>query len=321
MDIKNILNQLIQNLNLNYLQYNKHKYFQKNKIPKPPHLLSYTNKKDKWLFCDSEYNFKKKPHPRYLKGFDYIHNNYGYRCPDFDLENDKYKILTIGCSVSFGLGIPYEETYSYLLCKKLSEKYNLDIKNYNLSLSGVGMDYISRVLFQTIDILKPNYIILLFPDKIRLEYFENNSIFPINGSTLCLLHKIIYRNAIKSFKFLISREEYCFFNFVKNFNFINEILERRNCNWFWSCWENNFLEKCLNNDLYVKTLEKYFSFKNSDISDNFIKQFFDSKLFNPLCLGRDWAHPGREFNELFSEYLYNRIVNEKVFENGTPKGI
>jgi len=314
MDIKQLVNSFRDKKELNYFDYNIYKYFERNKIPYPPDDLAFPNKKEKWLFFDSEYNFKKKPHPRYLNGFDYIHNNYGYRCMDFDLENDKHKILTIGCSISFGMGIPYEETYSYLLCKKLSQKYNIDIKNYNLSLSGVGMDYISRVLFQTIDILKPDYIILLFPDKHRLEFFQKEGIIPMHDNTFCFLDKLFNNALNKCFQFLLSQNEYCFFNFIKNFNFINEILERRKCNWFWSCWDRGFIERCLNNNSYKEELEKYIPFKNSDVSDDFIKKFFNRDLYESIKTARDWTHPGREFNELFSEYLYDKIVKENIFE-------
>lgn len=314
MDIKQLVNSFRDKKKLNNFDYNIYKYFERNKIPYPPDDLAFPNKKDKWLFFDSEYNFKKNPHPRYLNGFDYIHNNYGYRCMDFDLENDKHKILTIGCSVSFGMGIPYEETYSYLLCKKLSQKYNIDIKNYNLSLSGVGMDYISRVLFQTIDILKPDYIILLFPDKHRLEYFEKDGIIPMHNNTFWFIEKLFKNTLNKCFQFLLSQNEYCFFNFIKNFNFINEILERRNCNWFWSCWDRGLIDRCLYDNLYKKELEKYISFKNSDVSDDFIKMFFNEELYESINTARDWTHPGREFNEHFSEYLYNKIVKENIFE-------
>lgn len=291
-----------------------------------------------WYFLDSKENFEKRPHPKYLNGFDYKFNNYGYRCNDFDLKNDKYKILTIGCSVSFGFGLPYEETYAYMLCDKLSKKYNINIKNYNLSHIGESMDYIARTLFQTIDIIKPNYVVLLFPNNSRLEYYEEKDAKPISYSLSMLideLHKEYFDKKLKNrnikiddvFLKLLENKNYCFFNFVKNFNFINEILKNRNIKWFWSSWSNppNIRMKNITSNVfyffyikYISNLRKYIDLDNTDYSKDFVQKMLNELKIKPFqdktLLARDWIHPGIEFNGFFANYLCNKIIKDKIFE-------
>jgi hypothetical protein len=318
---KNFIESLLEKCETNILDYNKSKTFQKNKIPIPLSRIALPNTRYNWYFDDSEENFLERPHPEYLNGFNYKFNNYGYRCDDFDLENDKYKILTIGCSISFGFGLPYEETYSYILCKKLSEKYNIDIKNYNLSHSGVSSDYISRLLFQTIDIIKPNYVILFFPTFNRLEH-ENIPIHATlpdsfsrhfeNDNASRLIKKI------EMYLDLLDDSNYCFLNFVKNFNFIDEILKRRNSKWFWMCWDKSIKNVLCKKD-FLKNLENYISLENSNLSESFITDVVRELEHKPKqdknILARDWAHPGKDFNQFFADYLYDKITKENVFEN------
>ena len=318
---KNFIQSLLEKCDVNVFTYNKNKTFQKNKIPIPLSLLGVRNTCHNWYFDDSEQNFLKDPHPKYLNGFTYKLNNHGYRCDDFDLENDKYKILTIGCSVSFGFGLPYDETYSHILCKRLSEKYNIDIKNYNLSYSSVSSDYISRVLFQTIDIINPNYVILLFPTFNRLEYGN----IPMHVNLPEALDKYFKNNKpsklIKKVEMcldLLDDNSYCFLNFVKNFNFIDEILKKRNLKWFWASWDETFKGVLHEND-FLKNLKSYINLENSDFSESFIKNLIKELKYKPRqnknFLARDWVHPGKEFNQFFANYLYDRIIKENVFEN------
>lgn len=313
--------------------------FQKNQIPLPMVEKAKPNDVKQWYFFDNEERFKKNPHPKYLKGFDYRFNNYGYRCDDFDLENDKYKILTIGCSVSFGFGLPYEETYAYLLCDRLSRKYNISIKNYNLSHIGEGMDYIARTLFQTIDIIKPDYVILLFPDINRLEYYDDKNTKPISYTLSTLIDELHNKHFDKNLKnrnkkiddvflTLMENENYCFFNFVKNFNFINEILKNRNIKWFWASWakpSNIEIKDFTSEDFhslylkYISNLKKYIDLDNTDYSKDFVQKMLTELKIKPYhdkdLLARDWLHPGFEFNQFFANYLYDKIIEERVFEN------
>lgn len=287
--------------------------FYKNSVPKISWCI---NKKDIWFTMDSKENYNKNPHPYYNENsIIYDFNSFGYRCNEFDLNNDVDKILTIGCSISLGVGIPKNETYSEIITKNLSNIYNKKIHNYNLSYSGVGSDYISRVLYQTIDVLKPKFIILLFSPIERMEHFSNfNYGFNVNHGA----EQYMPRNLFDSYMNIMNDTTHCFLNFVKNFNFIHEILNNRNIPWFWGSWDYRL------NDTIIEqkeNLEKYINFNNTDSSEYFLKTISqyvwtpktpNETIKNDL-LARDWNHPGRLFNNWFAEHLISHIQKQNIF--------
>jgi len=291
---------------------NYYELFKTNTIPKT--ICSSPNSYLNFYHCDSEENFNTDPHPNYInKNFGYTFNNFGYRCDNFSNENE-YKILTIGCSISFGVGLPIEETYANILCNKLSIKYGKKISNYNLSANGAGSDYISRILLQTIDILQPNFVIILFPEFSRLEHYCENSRYE-NVSASGILNG--YSESVKHiYAELITNNSHMFFNFVKNFYLINETLKNRKIDFYWNNWSSDFLNG-LSDKNYINELTQYISLTNTDISQEFIKDFL-TKMYsesweNKIYKARDWIHTGKNFHEYFANYLYEKIVKKNIF--------
>jgi lysophospholipase L1-like esterase len=92
-------------------------------------------------------------------------NNIGLRGDDFfpQKEKDWNKILCLGDSCTFGLGIDYDKTYPYLLEQKLRQT-NPDQK-YRVINGGVPA-YTSfqglRYLQQNLDLISPKYVTLYF---------------------------------------------------------------------------------------------------------------------------------------------------------------
>tara|TARA_R110000868_G_scaffold248113_1_gene504492 strand:+ start:3271 stop:4287 length:1017 start_codon:yes stop_codon:yes gene_type:complete len=55
----------------------------------------------------------------------YKFNSHGYRMKEFDQINQSNYIVTLGCSNTFGLGLPLEETFAY----KIADKLRCDLVN------------------------------------------------------------------------------------------------------------------------------------------------------------------------------------------------
>jgi len=103
-----------------------------------------------WHGTDSEQTFEhnKKNHPnnpdflRYNnKSISYKFNNLGFRS-DFDYQKEDAGNIFIGCSMTEGVGLKWDETYH----EHLSQ--TLEGKRINLSIGGTGIDSWSRILFQ-----------------------------------------------------------------------------------------------------------------------------------------------------------------------------
>jgi hypothetical protein len=100
--------------------------------------------------------------------YTYKYNNYGYRSLDFSSDID---ILTVGCSFTFGSGLPFEYTWSQQLQKKIPDK-----KIATLSWPGLSIQRIISLIFNYFkEIGNPKMIICNFPDFFRMLFLLKNS--------------------------------------------------------------------------------------------------------------------------------------------------
>jgi hypothetical protein len=92
----------------------------------------------------------------------YETNINGYRGPEF-LKN--VDLVALGCSQSYGIGVPLEGTWADILSKKNNYTYN------NLSMPGASIMHIVYNFFNYVDKFgPPKYLICLFPDFYRIRY-------------------------------------------------------------------------------------------------------------------------------------------------------
>ena len=107
-------------------------------------------------------------------------NNHGFIGDDFVTNNTKFRIVVLGDSFIEGLQVEREESFTYLLEKKLNmNNYNVEVYNFGVSDMGTAQEY---------EVLK-NYALDYNPDMVILGFhtrtdFIDNSLF---------LKKDIYR--------------------------------------------------------------------------------------------------------------------------------
>ena len=94
----------------------------------------------------------------------YTFNAFGFRGEDVDV-SAKYKVLVIGDSHTFGVGLDDKQTWTHQFKTLLPIENNL----VNLSIAGASMDYISRALLQSIDTVKPDIVIVCYTYDCRRE--------------------------------------------------------------------------------------------------------------------------------------------------------
>lgn len=124
--------------------------------------------KEKWL------ENKERLPDRYQnkEAVKYIYNCSGYRG---EKEIRDYKgeyLVSFGCSNTEGLGINYEETYSYLLAEKLG----VDVMN--LGIAGSSIDLVATNITQLVKLIcarklkAPKYVIVQWPGCYRKTFTE-----------------------------------------------------------------------------------------------------------------------------------------------------
>lgn len=97
----------------------------------------------------------------------YLFNDYGYRASyDYTPLLDSDKIICIGCSFTEGIGLLEEETWPYLLSKKIGLPY------LNLGTAGGSSGYVVWQIMNVIKNIQTKNIFVLSPPSDR--FFELN---------------------------------------------------------------------------------------------------------------------------------------------------
>jgi len=113
-------------------------------------------------------------HRKYFteKGWDkpeavtYKINSKGFRCEEFD---DTPCLVALGCSYTFGVGLPEQDTWPSLVGKALG------LKVVNLAWGGQGADYCFRMAEYWLPRLPVKYCVLLNPPPSRIEVLMENN--------------------------------------------------------------------------------------------------------------------------------------------------
>lgn len=132
-------------------------------------FLHYANKTLDWLPMDTEElfneNLKKRKSELQTYGwidhkFIYKFNSEGFRSDEFSEEQG---IVFLGCSHTMGIGIPYENTWPYLVSKSFNKKC------YNLSIGGSSNDTAFRLAHHYLPLLNSKTVVFLSTYSHRLE--------------------------------------------------------------------------------------------------------------------------------------------------------
>jgi len=163
-----------------------------------PQSKTFANQTTEWFGADCQeqflQNLNKQKQKQLLqtygwidKSVSYTFNSKGFRCEEFTVEPT---IMFLGCSHTFGLGIPYESTWPYLVAEKFG------LKNANLGWPGVSNDTTFRLAYYYIPIIKPNIVILLSPSESRLELIKHDidsvNFLPSNQTPAVIKHEHVH---------------------------------------------------------------------------------------------------------------------------------
>lgn len=196
----------------------------------------------------------------------YSFNEYGYRSDSFqNIDNSAFNILVCGASSTVGIGVPVEKTWPQLLKGKFKNS-----RIFNLAVQGASGDFVTRTVFQTIEIIKPDIVSIFWPDASRFEVIKNHTIKQFG----------VWYN---DYPAIFADDDYQNHNLRKNIEFVKALCACNNSH-FTSIIENDFLDSMKTHELY------------------------NSRTENEL-LARDGIHIGPWLHQLISERMYEQYIN------------
>lgn len=205
----------------------------------------------------------------------YTYNELGFRGDSIYKEG--FKIMSIGCSVTEGVGVNNDQTWPHKLCELIPNCVNL-----NFACGGRGNDYISRCLLSYYDLIKPDLVLIMYTESHRREFYtKDGGIEPFHFKKWGYFDET--KDGLEEHSALVtlSNKEANFQNWYKNHLLIKYFLETKKCNWLWNGW-----------------------FATNDYSDELR---FDGDFHPFIDYGVDGAHPGPKTHEEYSKKLFDYI--------------
>lgn len=140
----------------------------------------------KWFGMDTEKSFEntKPPHADWnftKDNVNYTFNSLGYRGAEPDKDAD-YKVLLVGDSHGFGVGLDDKQIWAHQLKMFLQEQYS-NCNIINLSLPGGSNDWIGRTVSCAYDSIKPDCVIVCYTYPNRREaIWDSGLLWQLNTS-------------------------------------------------------------------------------------------------------------------------------------------
>lgn len=123
----------------------------------------------KWLTDDERLTYKPTGNLYGPEDIDYDINSEGYRCDELvPSPADSYRILFVGCSCAYGVGLPLAQTFGYRVVERMRNTGH-KVPYWNISHPGSSIEYSVRALYQFLPRLRPNAVIAYFPPHFRRE--------------------------------------------------------------------------------------------------------------------------------------------------------
>ena len=216
----------------------------------------------------------------------YRYNELGFRGDS--ITKDGFKIMSIGCSFTEGVGVNDTETWPYQFTNLIPNGVNM-----NFGTGGRSNDFLVRCLLTYYDLIKPDLVLIMYTNPQRREiYTKDNGVEPFmpTASWGCLEMTEEGRE-IQNNLVALQNDSADFINWYKNHILIKYFLETKKCNWLW----NGMFD-----------IPKDYNEVNR----------FDGDYENHLDKGVDGGHPGPKHNYQYSIRLFEHIKTN--FRNYLP---
>ncbi len=236
-------------------------------------------------------------------GHEVIYNSDGFRCDEFKKEHVLPHFLFVGCSVTFGDGVPLKDSWAYKTHEYLDRTYGSS-GFYNVAALGNSIgSCVTNVMKYISTYGKPDAIFFGVPDpcRVTVDVKGNDGVITIlskgNDNNIFLSFNEKYKKnpfLQISFDYYLMLDQFCKSNNIKLFS--TQVGPPD---------DNNFFDNIMTNF-------SSFALCNQDNMLNFIRSTEKGKDEYYLK-GNDGIHPGTGNHMYWSEMFIERIKSEKLF--------
>jgi hypothetical protein len=216
-------------------------FWQANRIPRsdlrsPARFL-------RWFGTDSEANYYEcGDHEFTVDSIGYEFNTLGYRGPEFVREPGEAVALFVGDSNTFGVGMPWEQVWTSIVTRHLEQRWGVPVRQCNLAWPGTGTDYAAMMIHQSIDVIKPDAVFVLWPATARLTWFPDPRRQVLFRAVAAEEHHPDESPAPKDKEHAaylrLATPSHGFFNYIRNFHLVNSRLLQMEIPYYWGNVEN-----------------------------------------------------------------------------------
>lgn len=221
----------------------------------------------------------------------YTYNEYGFRGDSFTKEG--FKVLSLGCSITEGVGVNDDETWPAYLTKHIPNGVNM-----NFGYGGRSNDYISRCLLTFFDLVKPDLVLIFYTFPERREHVRESDgqiepymVNPWGFFTDTREGRVAFQSHTE-----LNNRHSNMMNWYRNHLLIKNFLENKNCPWVWN--GDSLKLNCVG-DEHTNYQE--------------FNRFDGGYGVNNPDLGADELHPGPLTHERYANRLFNFI--NKTYPN------
>ena len=211
---------------------------------------------------------------------EYKYNEFGFRADSIYKEG--FKIMSIGCSNTEGVGVKMEETWPAQLANLFTNGVNI-----NLSVGGRSNDFISRALLTYYDYFKPDLVLIMYTETHRRDFFTpKGGVEPFHHSPWGYFSETEEGKEEHRALLTLLNKENNFQNWYKNHLLIKYFLESKNTKWLWDGW-----------------------FATDKITDT---NRFNGDFYPFLDYGVDNVHPGPLTHGTYAKKIYDYIIKNML---------
>lgn len=222
----------------------------------------------------------------------YTFNSKGYRGDEYD-KNADMNLAIVGCSLGFGEGVRWEQTWGYQLKLALEQQTHYRNVNYlNFSQSGASNDYITRTALRQCNHIKPTFLICYFTHAARKEIIDKESVY--SYGSWCATENDYFKGLLSCYT-----EQEAIANTLKNLILLQQFCKLQSISYYF-------------------ILQERVSYERAKISEHpvlgvFWKMIDWNRIANYRIswkdLARDNRHPGP---------LSHQILSQQIYESAAP---